>query len=531
MLRKFFRLFHTLRYIKRVQLQYQLWYRLKNRFISIHWYKKYLQRNFIPLEVNVASILYAKQNEYLGSNVFEFIGLKQSFNDAIDWNYQSHGKLWNYNLQYFSYLLDEAIPCEERLRLLKDFSCQLLSSNVQPEPYPVSLRVINTLIFHSRYPITESIVLEALQKQIDYLDNNLEYHLLANHLLENAFTLFIASIYLSSKSLYDKSYQLLFAQLNEQILSDGGHYECSVMYQSILLSKSLLCIDIARKSTTLKTTDVSFLEEMARKMLGWINAYSFPDGSWALMNDAAENIAPTTTTLNKAATLLNILPAKIVLSDSGFRKIKGDGWELLIKTGGVQPDYQPGHVHADVSSYCLWYKGKQIIVDPGISTYAISERRNIERGTIAHNTISINGCNQSDVWGAFRVGKRAVVKNTEDDASDCIEISIQPFFNSHYWHKRKFIKMDEHRFIIEDEILHPSSASVISIGNIQFATNISVKHNGDILMFDGVLIRLVGVHEAAIRSGVYANSYHQFQSGQRFDYKASLFSRLSFEFA
>ncbi|WP_457824638.1 hypothetical protein, partial [Staphylococcus aureus] len=81
---------------------------------------------------------------------------------------------------------------------------QLLASTVPPEPYPVSLRVVNTLLFHSRYPITDATVLEALQKQIDYLDHNLEYHLLANHLLENAFSLWLASIYLRDQPLFNR---------------------------------------------------------------------------------------------------------------------------------------------------------------------------------------------------------------------------------------------------------------------------------------------------------------------------------------
>ncbi|MFZ8458455.1 hypothetical protein ACO1MZ_14390, partial [Staphylococcus aureus] len=81
-----------------------------------------------------------------------------SFENTIDWNFQGYGKLWNYNLQYFSYLLDEDVSVDERLRLLRDFSHQLLASTVPPEPYPVSLRVVNTLLFHSRYPITDATV-------------------------------------------------------------------------------------------------------------------------------------------------------------------------------------------------------------------------------------------------------------------------------------------------------------------------------------------------------------------------------------
>ncbi|HFU75711.1 MAG TPA: hypothetical protein ENK66_05630, partial [Arcobacter sp.] len=34
-----------------------------------------------------------------------------------------------------------------------------------------------------------------------------------------------------------------------------------------------------------------------------------------------------------------------------------------------------------------------------------------ERSTLSHNTVEINGKNQSDVWGGFRVGNRAKIIN------------------------------------------------------------------------------------------------------------------------
>ncbi|MFX7548931.1 hypothetical protein ABTJ50_21555, partial [Acinetobacter baumannii] len=83
------------------------------------------------------------------------------------------------------------------------------------------------------------------------------YHLLANHLLENAFSLWLASIYLRDQPLFNRSDRLLVSQLNEQILADGGHYECSVMYQSILLSKLLLCIEAARKTVWVEPSEIN----------------------------------------------------------------------------------------------------------------------------------------------------------------------------------------------------------------------------------------------------------------------------------
>jgi hypothetical protein len=529
MLRKFLRFLYTLRYVQGIQLQYQLWYRIKNRFLSIHWYKKYLKRNFKRYDLRVADILHLKQRAYLGDHCFNFIGLQQSFADQIDWNYQGYGKLWNYNIQYFSYLLDESIPFEERVYLLKDFSQQLLSSSVKPEPYPVSLRIVNTLLFHSRYNISDPVILEALQKQIDYLSNNLEYHLLANHLLENAFSLVIASIYLSDEMLFNKSFRLLKTQLDEQILEDGAHYECSVMYHSILLNKLFLCIEAVKKVAWLNSESSSFLEHKASKMLGWINAYSFPDGSWALMNDAAEQIAPTTQSLNEAATVLNIQPSTVTLTSSGYRKLTGKDWELIIKTGSVQPSYQPGHVHADVSSFCLWYKGRQVIVDSGISTYAISARRNIERGTQVHNTLSIDDQNQSDVWGGFRVGKRVRVSIQED--SNVKKITINPFFDRNCQHERTFFKANEYGFKIDDRIQNPTAESNVTKGSLQFATDQEVSYHNNMIVLDNLSIKMKGVEKVHIQKNCYSVSYNQLLTGFRFRYNASFVSSLTFEFA
>jgi hypothetical protein len=291
----------------------------------------------------------------------------------------------------------------------------------------------------------------------------------------------------------------------------------------------LFCIEAARKTVWIVPSKIKALEEKAAKMLGWLNSYSFPDGSWALMNDAAEKNSPTTASLNKAANLLNIVPAEVVLDDSGFRKMKGANWELLIKTGGVQPEYQPGHVHADISSYCLWYKGQQIIVDPGISTYGISERRNIERGTSSHNTLSINGYNQSDVWGGFRIGKRARIIYQED-SSRRVHIAVYPYFNRRLWHGRKFVKINDHSFVIEDYIQNAALVRTLK-GAIQFAAQVSVDHKQGVLEMNGISITVQGVKNDRLERGDYAVSYHRLLSGLRYEYHACPISKFTFIFS
>jgi uncharacterized heparinase superfamily protein len=68
----------------------------------------------------------------------------------------------------------------------------------------------------------------------------------------------------------------------------------------------------------------------------------------------------------------------------------------------------PGHAHADCLSIDIFYRGKAIIVDTGNCLYDSGPTRLYERGTAAHNTIMLNGENQTELWGSFRVGQKAM---------------------------------------------------------------------------------------------------------------------------
>ena len=527
MFKGFLRLFYTLRFIKPIQFQYQLFYRFKKYFISIHHYKKYSKHTIKTFNVKSAAFLVSTTKEFLSENTFEFIGLKHTFIDGVDWNFKSHGKLWNYNLQYFTYLLDETIPSEERLQLLKDFSTDLLSSKVQLEPYPVSIRIVNCLLFHSRYPISDAIILEAILKQVDYLEHNLEYHILGNHLLENLYSLFLASIFLDDITLTTKSYQLLIPQLNEQILDDGGHYECSVMYHSILLSKLLLCIEVARNANRSNSLDLSQLENTASKMLSWIKTYSFPDGSWALMNDAALGIAPTTEKLLQAADFLKIRYQPISLLSSGFAKIIGENWEILIKTGSVQPAYQPGHTHADIGNFCLWVKGKQIIVDRGISTYNSNNLRLEERSTQFHNTVTIGGLNQSDVWASFRIAKRAKVISEINNTY--VKLKITPFHNPEITHERSIAKINDSKFVVRDYVAGDLFHLLPAIGVLQFFKDCSIQSDGIIWEQENFTISFSESVQPKLENGKYSTHFNHIDYGSRLIYQVKNSAELIFE--
>jgi uncharacterized heparinase superfamily protein len=95
------------------------------------------------------------------------------------------------------------------------------------------------------------------------------------------------------------------------------------------------------------------------------------------------------------------------LGESGYLRIENNSAVIIFDAAPLGPDYQPGHGHADTLSFELSSRGHRIFVNSGTSTYEQNSLRNYERGTAAHNTIRIDGLDQSEVWANFRVARRA----------------------------------------------------------------------------------------------------------------------------
>jgi hypothetical protein len=98
-----------------------------------------------------------------------------------------------------------------------------------------------------------------------------------------------------------------------------------------------------------------------------------------------------------------------VFSASGYfvlsHKTRSD--RLIFDCGPLGPDYQPGHGHCDLLSYELSLAGRRVVVDTGVFGYQADASRQYARSTLAHNTVSVDGREQSEMWGSFRVGRRA----------------------------------------------------------------------------------------------------------------------------
>jgi uncharacterized heparinase superfamily protein len=123
---------------------------------------------------------------------------------------------------------------------------------------------------------------------------------------------------------------------------------------------------------------------------------------------------------------------------------------LLIDIGKVGPSYQPGHAHSDTFNFELIKKGIPIFVDTGISTYEKNFNRQKQRSTYSHNTVKIGSKDQTQVWGGFRVAKRAKITHLTEK-TNLIEASHDGYLSDGYNHTRSFL-WGEKDLILTDKI-------------------------------------------------------------------------------
>lgn len=447
MISKIKRLYHTLKPLQFRQLTYQLLYRL-NKAKPLGSYNGTVD----PL--NVHFLTFKEQppvyRHMLSERHFSFLNLEVKYEDEVDWNDQRHGKLWNYNLQYANYLFQDDIGNNVKSRLLHSLYDSLYRQKLELEPYPVSLRAINVMRWYSQHRTEDAYLLKAVHAELDFLSKRPEYHILGNHLLENAFALMMGGAFFAEPAWLAQGQELLEQELEEQILADGAHFELSPMYHQIIFFRLLEFIDWYSGWQGQSAGFLATIVSKASAMKSWLEKISFQNGDIPHFSDSADGIAYSSAWLNRYADQLRIPNADLSLSASGYRSVQKGDYECKVDFAQVGPSYQPGHAHADALSFILYHQLEPLFVERGTSTYQIGQTRHEERSTPAHNTVVVNGANQSHIWGGFRVAERAEVTITADSDNEIAAVhqGYQKFGVKH--HRR--MRFLETSVIIFDDV-------------------------------------------------------------------------------
>lgn len=399
-----------------------------------------------------------------GEDVFCFLSVSRRLQD-IGWDSPAVDKLWRYNLHYFDDM--NAVCANERLAWHQVTMQRWIADNPVGvgsgwEAYPCSLRIVNWVKFAISGRSLDPAAVASLAHQSRWLFRHIEYHLLGNHLFVNAKALIFAGCFFDGEEAERwlcKGRAILKSELKEQILGDGGHFELSPMYHALIVEDLLDLINLT--SAYGQQNAPQFDQNLLLKMLAWLEAMCHPDGQISFFNDAALRIAPTLGQLVSYAARLDIedrpkLSSPILhLPESGYMRVEHNGAVALLDVGEVGPRYLAGHSHADSLSFEMSLFGQRIFVNSGTSLYGISDERRRQRGTAAHNTVTVMAQNSSEVWSGFRTARRAHIVDLEINQDQDINIACShngyTRFANGPLHRRRW-NFDSHGIVILDEL-------------------------------------------------------------------------------
>jgi uncharacterized heparinase superfamily protein len=457
---------------------------------------------------------------------FTFLRRSEDLGWPPRWDDRAVPRLWLYNLHYFEFLW--SLPYELGRALILDWIARhpLARAHAGWEPYPTSLRVMAWCgwLFALHRARAEgdaelrAAVWPSLWLQIEWLARHFETHLRGNHLLENAAALAYGGACFGGpgEAWLRRGLAWLDRELPEQMLGDGMHFERSPMYH-------------ARTVHVLEQLEATGAPELAARVSGplararaALALVCHPDGEIALLNDSAFGIAPLPGHLIGG-------PARdgaFALRDAGYYGARAAGHYLVCDASEIGPDYNPGHAHGDLLSFELSLAGHRVVVDAGVHGYDGDPLRAWCRSTRAHNTVEIDGEDQCEFWGTFRVARRGRPRDVAFDA-DARGFRLSAWHDgyerlpAHARHAREFRWYDDGVLLVRDRVSARAPVALVS--------RVHLHPDCRIDAIDGLRARVVqpggafsvsfdGEGELAVESGAYCPEF-----GVRFEAKTLAF--------
>lgn len=444
--------------------------------------------------------------------------------ERVDWNTSWHADLstplWRFNLHYFEYLLPlgKAYLDSGDSRYL-DKAKAVISSWIQACPqfkggpawdsYTISMRAVNWLAFYSElqgHLDEDAAFMElfnrSLTEQFAYLACHLEVDLLANHYLEDLKATVILSCYFDDKETLGLALPKLMAQIREQILPDGMHFELSPMYHKIVLE------DLMRAAIALKTSEFDSdvcKDFRLQDMCDCLYSLERNANRTPLFNDCGDNVAKSRDALLSCAKIhFGVEPDfRPVFPDAGYcvieRKTEAGIVKVIFDTGNPGPKYAMGHVHCDALSFECFINGEPWIVNCG--TYAYQDASRLDyKNTLSHSTVTVKGMEQHECWAPFRVARFGRGELIEYGESN---VRARFFYPGDRYSVIRTIEIGDEGLFVSDEeqhgavtesafIFHESIDLKKGIGRIDrvsYAPNFGEHSYAGRLIFEGGLAR------------------------------------------
>jgi uncharacterized heparinase superfamily protein len=380
---------------------------------------------FVPLD-SILPALWPAPRE-LESGAVTLLGATRMLSDDF-WRSPDDTQLWRFHAHYWDWawgLLahsDRAVARQTFARWYRSWVANTRYGRMDEwAPYVVSLRAWSWCGQFA--PLVAGTPLEAelrgqLQEHRDFLLWHLERDVGGNHLLKNVKALVGLAVFLGEGRLLDRAARWFVAELGTQVLDDGGHHERSPAYHCQVLADVL---DVHGLLHAAGHRDADLLPPFIDRMREWLDAVVDEAGRVPALNDGYP----------VPAQLLDLLlPERsarrtvVDLPQTGLTIAEQGPWRLLLDNGDPCPDDLPAHAHADTLALELHIDGRLLVCDTGTSTYRPGATRSYERSTAAHSTVTVDETDSTEVWGAFRAGRRArVTRRTATLGTGVVQMS------------------------------------------------------------------------------------------------------------
>ena len=359
-----------------------------------------------------------------------------------------HKNIWELNRHQHLVLLAQAFLLSDRGAYLDEIFSQL-NSWWRQNPYQrginwtsaleVAFRAFSWLwLYHFIAPNMSSDFrgrfLESLYQHARHIENNLSFYFSPNtHLLGEAVVLHALGRLFPSFPRAPQWTQLgnetVLAQLKRQVQADGSHFEQSTYYHVYALDMFLFHAIVSSPSREYLDALVhmaDFLQAImgAERVLPfladddggrWFHPYGCRDqfGRATLATCStllrhtdwtfdAEDLYPQAAWwLGRTEGFARAAHQSRLFQDSGLAVLESSSGRVIMDAGCFGPG-RAGHSHSDSLSLVASADGQPILVDSGTYTYVGDPQlRDAFRGSAAHSTIRVDGCDQAVALGPF----------------------------------------------------------------------------------------------------------------------------------
>jgi hypothetical protein len=371
-----------------------------------------------------------------------------------------------------------------------------------------------------------------------------------NHLIGEAAGLAIAGQFFSwiPRSTYYRNlgYTILEKEVASQIYPDGVPMEQSIHYLTFILDLNLFSWQLAELNQ-LQVPDVWY--QRFRAACNFLHHGMDENGNLPDIGDSDDAmLVPLNHAENEKDPSSFLVSAAVILKDSSF-KTSTTGWDgknqWILGRDGQEPynslptksstlqssrfdqggycvmrtpetvivfDCGPlgylstaAHGHADALHLSISREGIPLLIDSGTYAYQEGGRwRDYFRSTAAHNTIVIDGDNQSEILGTFLWGRKANTQLLKWDSQAEFDIAIgehDGYSRVGIIHRRAVVFLKPNWLFVSDWIIGGGDHSVDQLWHLSPHSEVELRQDQAIIKTQGII---VSIHTEE-SSGMLAN--------------------------